>query len=200
MARLARRFEVKARPGGIVNKKVLVASMLVTTVALAGLGAFVLLDDGSGGTAGRSAPEKARTSSRGSDPGDGFRDVPPAGAVDPTAPGAGTGLSAGQEEALRAALEKAAAEGALVEALSGGVPQPWPLPEAQAAFRTCKGRVTGTLPKGSAVTEDQLCSCATRYLQKVFPKQYPNPGTRNAKRAYQRQEQSAISACQGKED
>ena len=183
-----------------MNKKVLVASMLVTTVAVAGLGAFVLLDDGSGGAAARSGSDQARATNRGGGLGDGFRDVPQAGAVDPTAPGAGTGLSAEQEEALRAALAKAAAEGALVEALTGGVPQPWPLPDAKAAFRTCMGRVTGSLPKGSAVTEDQLCSCATRYLQKVFPKQYPNPGTKNAKRAYGRHEQAAISACQGKED
>ena len=183
-----------------MNKKVLVASMLVTTFAVAGLGAFVLLDDGSAGSAARPAPEKARGTNRGGDPGDGFRDLPQAGSVDPTAPGATTGLSPEQEEALRAALQKAAAEGALVEALSGGVPQPWPMPEAQAAFRACKKRVTGTLPKGSGLTEDQLCSCTTRYLQKAFPAQYPNHGTKNAKRAYQRQEQAAISACQGQPD
>jgi hypothetical protein len=183
-----------------VNKKVLVASMLVTAVALAGLGAFVLLDDGSAGSAGRVAPDKARGTNRGGDPGDGFRDVPLAGSVDPTAPGAATGLNPEQEEALRAALEKAAAEGALVEALSGGVPQPWPLPEAQAAFGACKKRVTGSLPKGTGLTEDQVCSCVARYLQKAFPKQYPNPGTRNAKRAYERQEQAAISGCQGQPD
>jgi hypothetical protein len=182
-----------------VNKKVLLATMFLAAAAVAGLGAFLLLEDGAGGAA-RSAPDKVRVGERDGDSPGGFRDLPSAGTVDPTAPGAGTGLSPEQEEALRAALAKAAAEGALVEALSGGVPQPWPLPEAQAAFRACKRRVTGSLPKGSGLTEDQLCSCTARYLQKVFPKEYPNPGTRNAKRAYERQEQAAISACQGKED
>jgi hypothetical protein len=182
-----------------VNKKVLVATMFLAAAGVAGLGAFLLLEDGPGGAA-RAAPDKVRAAGRGDDSPGGFRDLPSAGAVDPTAPGAGTGLSPEQEEALRAALSKAAAEGALVEALTGGVPQPWPLPDAQAAFRTCKGRVAGSLPKGGALTEDQVCSCATRYLQKVFPKEYPNPGTRNAKRAYERQAQAAISACQGRED
>ena len=183
-----------------MNKKVLVASILVTAVAVAGLGAFVLLDDGSGGAAGSTDADKARATKRGGDFGDGFRDVPLAGAVDPTAPGAGTGLSLEQEEALRTALEKAAAEGALREELTGGVPYPWPLPVALEAFKSCKARVTGSLPKGSVLTEDQVCGCATRYIQKVFPKEHPNPGTKNAKRAYERQEQAAIAACQGKED
>ena len=43
-----------------MNKKVLVASLLVTAVAVAGLGAFVLLDDGPAGSSARAAPDKAR--------------------------------------------------------------------------------------------------------------------------------------------
>jgi hypothetical protein len=145
-----------------VSKKGFVAALLVAAVAVAGLGAW-LVRDGATAPAGSAAPARSAAGKPGPD--DGFRDLP-------ASDGDGA-LTAEQQAKLRAALEKLAAEGNRRALLAGGVDSPWPEAVAQKEYDACVARVKGTLGGSPGTTDEQICSCATRVMQQVFPKERP---------------------------
>jgi hypothetical protein len=172
-----------------VSKKIVIAS--IVGVAVAGLGAILLLDEPPGS-------EKAASVGRGSEarpaPDRGFDPIPPAPGPQEEGDGA---LTAEQLQRLRAALEKMAAEGATREALSGGVTRPWPVEVAKKEYEACLAREKGARAPNFPVTNEQVCSCATRVVQEVFPEERPQPGTRTLRRAYERTYRQAVAGCLG---
>jgi hypothetical protein len=80
-------------------------------------------------------------------------------------------------------------------ALTAGVDQPWPLPASQELFKSCLESLKWSGPVGPSDSKEQTCSCAARAVQQLYPKDPPNPGTRNARQAYERSIREQIELC-----
>ncbi len=170
-----------------MNKKLVIAAILVATVAVAGVGAIFLLDEPPGSrtsTTAGAAPERRPT------PDPGFDDIP-AGA---TTAGS-VALSPEQEKALRAALERIGNESAIRAALFADVPEPWQLPDAQKQFGSCLSTVADGLPANRLAAKEEICACTTRIMQRAFPRTPPVPGNRRGKNAVGSAYRAAVEEC-----
>lgn len=174
-----------------MKTKTLIGALLLSTVAVAGLGALLLWDDGPKTGAGPSAEGKKSPARSG----DALQEMAPPGSPPPPAGSAGIGLSPKEEQALRAALEAIARDAEVRGTLTTGVDQPWPLPASQEVFKSCLEGLKWTTSGDGANAKEQTCSCATRSVQQLYPKDPPKPGTRNANQAYERSIREQIERC-----
>ncbi len=181
-----------------MSQKTLIVLLLVASAAVAGVGALLLRDDGKV----TPSPASAEPARRGTAPGDGFAPLdrgagPEQGGSARGGTGSQVALSPQETQALTAALEKLAEEASTRAQLTEGVPQPWPIRAAQATFRSCLVSEKWSGPTGPGSATERACACATREVQKLYPKEPPNPGTRNAIQAYERSVRERIAACNG---
>jgi len=173
-----------------VKKGTIVATLLVATGVLAGLLGYLLLDDGPGSGSGTAGKNPAPGGKGGA--GDGFRDADFAGQG---AGGAGAGLTPEQEKMLRAALERIGNEAAIRAALTSDVPEPWPLPESQNRFATCLIAIEGSLSADRAPAKEQICACATRAIQRTYPKAPPRAERRHEIKSAGANFRAAVEEC-----
>lgn len=170
-----------------MNKKLAIAAILVATVAVAGVGAIFLLDEAPRSRTRAAAEAKG---DRRTTPDRGFDDIPTGAAAQ-----AAEALSPEQEKALRAALERIGNEAAIRAALSSGVPEPWPLPDAQRQFGNCLATVAEGLPAKRLPAKEEICACTTRAIQRAFPRSPPGPGTRREDRMIGSTYRAAVEEC-----
>ena len=181
-----------------MTTRTLIAVLLAATVAVAAVGAFLLWDDGPMG--GASSPAKGTAKAgRPGDPSGPAGQAAPGGSPAADTSGAptasGSPLSPKEEQALRSALEAIARDAVVRGALTAGVDQPWPLPASQELFKSCLESLKWSGPVGPSDSKEQTCSCAARAVQQLYPKDPPNPGTRNARQAYERSIREQIELC-----
>jgi hypothetical protein len=174
-----------------VRKKLITVWLVVAGLVLVGGVAYLLADDGSGSGA-RGPAEKASAGRKGA-PAVPFGDVTFDGGAIPG--GASAALTPEEQARIKAVLEKLGNETAVHAAFTAGVAQPWPLPAAQVQFEGCVTRVVRGLPPDSAVVPGELCACAIRAFQDVYPREPPQPATGRGRKMVAENFRTALREC-----
>ena len=172
-----------------MKKKLAIVGLLAGSVVVLGALAYIFADGGGGGSSASAEKPASRKRSGPGAFGDAFVDVGADGSV------AKVALSPEQEAVIRSALEKLGTETAIRNALSGGVAEPWPLPAAQQQFEKCVTLVQRGLAPESTVVPANVCACATRAIQQVYPREPPRPASGNALRIVRENVSTAIDEC-----
>lgn len=173
-----------------MKRTTIFVGLLAGGAVLAGVLAYVLADGGgggSGGPIGKSGPRKkgAPAAWLGGSAFDG-----PAGGPDGRA-----ALTAEQERKIRSALEKLGNETAIRTAFTAGVAEPWPLADAQKQFEECVTVVDRGLPEGSTLIPADVCACAIRAIQGVYPREPPDITKSKLRRMAGENMRTAVDEC-----
>jgi hypothetical protein len=174
-----------------VKKRRIIAGMLAASLALVGVLAY-LVSDGGGAGGSKGWTEKAGSRKRG-DTAAGFGDTTFADGVDGS--GGGAALTPAQEATIRAALEKLGNEAALRTAFTAGVAEPWPLAQAQTHFERCITTVERGLPVESTQVPADICACAIRAFQGVYPREPPVITSAKVNRVVGEDMRRAVDEC-----
>lgn len=165
-----------------MSKRLVVAALVVVTLAGLGLWGFVLRTD-QGGAAGAAATKSDRG---------GMRTAGAGAGPSREAAAQAQGLSSKEIQAIRDGLGKAAGAAGTPGATGD---RQWPKAVADLAQRSCESRARSFVPPDKPGAAEQACACALPTLQRKYPDGPPPSTKRKALRDYSQAEEAAIEDC-----
>ncbi len=168
-----------------MNKKLVVASLTLSAVAVLGLGAWLVFEDMRGPPRPSPMTEERREARKVD-----FRDVPSAG----MAPSEFAALTPEQQQAVRASLEKLFSETSAQKGDAGSAPV------GPQEYANCVSQMAESLQGDSGGKVEAICNCVSQTLQKLYPAGRPTGSVHGSQKRFTRAYRAALARCVGEGD